>query len=156
MSKNDILQPKIVTVQYTEFIKCNRGMHRNFEGLAINYTHRKKPCFTHFSTKIGRLVDSDLFHILTKSIEYCIFYYYILRPQMFENVIDQADVWLLLSISLTAKNNPFLRGFFWKKAEWVSVLLRNGTADFQNSFPFERQAWFYVTINGKFECCQYF
>ena len=129
-------------------------MHRNFEGLVINYTHRKKLCFTHFSTKVGRLVDSDLFHIFTISIECFIFYCCILRPQMFENVIHQADEWLLLSISLTAENNPFLRGFFWKKAEWVSVLLRNCAADFQNSFTFERQAWFYVTISGKFECFQ--
>ena len=33
---------------------------------------------------------------------------------------------------------------------------KNGTRDFQNSLPFERSAWFYVTITGNFERFQYF
>ena len=50
----------------------------------------------------------------------------------------------------------FLRGFILKPTERAYVLLKNGTRDFQNSLPFKRSAWFYVTISGSFERCQYF
>ena len=40
----------------------------------------------------------------------------------------------------------FLRGFVLKPTERAKVLFRNGTRDFQNSPPFERLAFFYVTV----------
>ena len=50
----------------------------------------------------------------------------------------------------------FLRGFILKPTERAYVLLKNGTRDFQNSPPFERLAWFYVTISEDIEHFQYF
>ena len=50
----------------------------------------------------------------------------------------------------------FLRGFILKPIERVEVPLKNGTRDFQNSFPLERSACFYMTIKGNFERFQYF
>ena len=50
----------------------------------------------------------------------------------------------------------FIKGLILKPTEKTSVLLKNGTRDFQNSPPFERSACFYVTISGNFERFQYF
>ena len=36
-------------------------------------------------------------------------------------------------------------------AKLSSVLLKNGTRNFQNSPPFERSTCFFVTISGNFE-----
>ena len=43
-----------------------------------------------------------------------------------------------------------------KPTERALFLLKDGTRDFQNSPPLERLAWFYITVNGNFECFQYF
>ena len=87
---------------------------------------------------------------------------------MLKNVIHQIDsknVWLLPSASFTANcgfvfvltlENAFFGGFILKPTERVSVLLKSGSRDFQNSPPFERSAYFYVKISGKFKCFQYF
>ena len=48
-----------------------------------------------------------------------------------------------------------LRGFILKPTEIAYVLLKNGTRDFQNSFPFERLPCFYGTTSKKFERFQY-
>ena len=40
--------------------------------------------------------------------------------------------------------------------ERTQVSLKNGTGDFRNSPPFERSAWFYVTISESFKLLQYF
>ena len=44
--------------------------------------------------------------------------------------------------------------FFLTVKAWI--LLKNGTWDFRNSFPFERSTCFYVTISGNFDRIQYF
>ena len=49
----------------------------------------------------------------------------------------------------------FLIVFILKLVERASVLLKNGTRDFQNSPPLERSACFYVTISESFERFQY-
>ena len=38
-----------------------------------------------------------------------------------------------------------------KSTERAWILLKNGTRDFQNSPPFERPAYFYVTISESFK-----
>ena len=48
------------------------------------------------------------------------------------------------------------RGFILKPPERKSILLKNGTRDFQNSPPFERSVCFCVTSTGTFEHFQYF
>ena len=40
--------------------------------------------------------------------------------------------------------------------ERAQVFLKNSTRDFQNSPPFERLTWFYVTMTGNFDRFQYF
>ena len=40
----------------------------------------------------------------------------------------------------------FLRGFILKPAERAFILQKKGTRDFQNRSPFERLAYFYVTM----------
>ena len=52
--------------------------------------------------------------------------------------------------------NTFPEGFILKPTEKAWVLLKNGTKDFQNSPPFNRSAYFYLTISGKFEGFQDF
>ena len=75
-----------------------------------------------------------------------------------KNVIHQIDSkneWLLLPTSFTAKFGlvfeVLLRGFILKPTERAQVLLKNGTRDFQNSPPFERSTFFYVTICEHFK-----
>ena len=50
----------------------------------------------------------------------------------------------------------FLRGFILKPTERASILLKNGTRDFQNNPPFKRSACFYVTISRNFDRFEYF
>ena len=50
----------------------------------------------------------------------------------------------------------FLRVFILRSTERAQVLLKNDTRDFQNSPPFERSAYFYVTISANFKRFQYF
>ena len=73
--------------------------------------------------------------------------------------------WLLLSASITAKfglvfvltleSAFFYRFHFTAKRKSIGSS-KNGTRDFQNNPPFERLAYFYVTISGNFERFQYF
>ena len=46
--------------------------------------------------------------------------------------------------------------FILKPTERAQILLKNGTADFQNSPPIERSACFYVKRIGNWESFQYF
>ena len=50
----------------------------------------------------------------------------------------------------------FLRGSVFKQTERAYVPLKKSTKDFQNSLPFERLAWFYVTNSENFEHFQSF
>ena len=52
--------------------------------------------------------------------------------------------------------NFFLGSFIFRPTETTWVLLNIDTRNFQNSSPFEREAYFYVTITGNFEQFQYF
>ena len=110
------------------------------------------------------MAASDLFDVFTQSIKFYIFHY---QYRCLKNVIHQIDSkkgCLLLSASFTAKfgsvfvltKTLFLRDFIFKSTERASVLLKNGTRDFQNSHPFKRSACFYVTISEYFERFQYF
>ena len=61
--------------------------------------------------------------------------------------IDSKNEWLLLSASYTAKFGLVFvltlektRGFILKPTERASILLKNGTRDFQISPPCERSA----------------
>ena len=74
--------------------------------------------------------------------------------------IDSQNEWVLLPASFMAKfelvfvltmENDFFRGFILKPTERAQVLLKNGTRDFQNSPPFERSTFFYVTICEHFK-----
>ena len=100
-------------------------------------------------SKNGCFAASDLFHILTKSIKLYTFH---------SQVLKSTDVWKMWFIKYTVKMNDcsfqqFLRqnlGSFLSK-HWKTVLLKNGTRDFQNSSPFDRLACFYVTFSGNFK-----
>ena len=50
----------------------------------------------------------------------------------------------------------FLRGSVFKQTERAYVPLKQSTKDFQNSLPFERSTWFYVTNSENFEHFQSF
>ena len=50
----------------------------------------------------------------------------------------------------------FLRGSVFKQTERAYVPLKKSTKDIQNSLPFERSAWFYVTNSENFEHFQSF
>ena len=50
----------------------------------------------------------------------------------------------------------YLRGSVFKQTERTYVPLKKSTKDFQNSLPFERLAWFYVTNSEHFEHFQSF
>ena len=50
----------------------------------------------------------------------------------------------------------FLRVFILRSTERAQVLLENDTRNFQNSPPFERSTYFYVTISENFKRFQYF
>ena len=66
----------------------------------LNDTHRKKLCFTQFSTGMAA---SDVFHVFTQSIK---FYTFRHQCRCLKNVIHQIDrknEWLLLSTSFTTK-----------------------------------------------------
>ena len=73
------------------------------------------------------------------------------------------DEWLLLSASFTAKfglvfvltlENAFSQRFHFKANR--KSISSFGTRDFQNSPPFERSAYFYVTTSGNFKRFQHF
>ena len=57
---------------------------------------------------------------------------------------------------LRLTTNFFLGNFILRPTETTWVLLNISTRNFQNSSPFEREAYFYVTITGNFERFQYF
>ena len=72
----------------------------------INDTHREKLLFYSIQYKNGCLTASDLFRVFTQSVKFYTFNHYILRIQMFENVIHQIDSKnesLLLSAIFMAK-----------------------------------------------------
>ena len=56
------------------------------------------------------------------------------------------------------QEGTFLRVFIFKPTERASVLLKNGTKDFQNRPPFKKSPCFYETITGnfdRFQCCNF-
>ena len=129
---------------------------------------RKDWCFTQFSTGMAGwllLIFFICLHNQLSSIHSISTFY---QYRCLENVIHQIDSkngWLLLSVKFTAKfglvfvltlENVFLRGVTFKPTERAYVLLKKDARDFQNSPPFERSAWFYVTISENFEHFQYF
>ena len=61
-----------------------------------------------------------------------------------------------LAFVLTQENALALRVFILNPTERAQVLLKSGTKYCQNSPPFERSAWSYVTITGNFERFPYF
>ena len=46
-------------------------------------------------------------------------------------------------------------GFILKSTEAAKVPLKNGTRDLQNSPPYKKLVYFYMTITGNFECFRY-
>ena len=118
----------------------------------VNDTHRKKLCFTQFSTRMA------VWLILTV---------FLCFHNQFKNVnqqIDSKNKQLLLSAIFTVRfglafvltfENAFLRGFILKSTERAQVLLKIGSRDFQNSPPFERLACFYKKISGNSERFQH-
>ena len=68
-----------------------------------------------------------------------------------QQVLRQNLGWLILTLE-----NTFLKGFILNPTQRASILLKNGTRDFQNSPSFETSTCFYVTITTYFERFQYF
>ena len=100
-----------------------------------------------------------LFHMFTQSITFYTFYYHILKST------DVLKSFLFLSASFSPKfglvfvltlKNAFCQSFHFKPTERAQILLKSGTRYFQNRPPFQRSAYFYVTISGNFEQIQYF
>ena len=85
-----------------------------------------------------------------------------------KNVIHQIDSkneWLLLPVSFTAKfmlvfvlslENTFSERFHFNANRKSIGSSKTGTRDFQNSTPFERSAYFAVTVSKDFKRFQYF
>ena len=59
-------------------------------------------------------------------------------------------------IALTLFKKVVLKDFVLKPRERLWIFLKNGTGDFQNSPPFERSAYIYLTKTKSFECFHYF
>ena len=58
-------------------------------------------------------------------------------------------------VFVLTQKNFFSKRFHYKANRKSMSFLKNHTRDFQNSPPFERLAYFYVTIAGNFEPFQY-
>ena len=65
------------------------------------------------------------------------------------------DFQIYISVPLTLKNH-FSQRFHFKAKERAWFLLKHSNKDFQDSPPFERSSYFYVTVSAKFERFQYF
>ena len=79
--------------------------------------------------------------------------------------IDSKNEWLLLPVSFTAKfmlvfvlslENTFSERFHFNANRKSIGSSKTGTRDFQNSTPFERSAYFAVTVSKDFKRFQYF
>ena len=61
-----------------------------------------------------------------------------------------------LSCFLSENRKMIFLSFILNPTERAQVYLKYDSRDFQNYSPFERSAYFYVTIPGNFVCFQYF